>query len=576
MQELNLLTLLLKKERAQLLNLNFLSKGCTKIFLNNYFFLNRFVVENYSLLYNCRVKNIFTQEKDELIFTLVKDNNEIFLIISVNPSSPFIIIKDEFHRAKKNTIDFFESYIPAEIKNFQIAKTDRVINITLTSGNIYFIIRGKFTNICFIDKSKTISFFKNYLGESEKDLIDEITSLTFTNEINLPSFSLKIEEDSPEKLKHDYPFLCKEIINEVIVRLKQGEKNEIVNCLISTINDIIKGKIIISFNDKAGIIDFYPENFRHEERSNYLKFEDINSAIIFYLNKKFYFESFLDRKKRIQKFLEKEMDKVSKKLNKLKTEIEKGSKEKEFSQIANVLLINRNKLKTGINFIELEDIYNPGNIIKINLDEKLTPQRNIDLYFEKSRNEKIKIVKSKLLFSNFEKIFYNLKRIKEKTALTDKIDELKDIMKELKMKDQETKTDNEDIRSKFKQYIIEEKYYLFIGKDSMNNDLLTTRFAKQNDYWFHARNVPGSHVVLRVNNVKESVPKNILKKAASIAAFHSKAKTAGVVPVSFTLKKYVIKKKNMEPGKVALLKEDVLLVKPEIPAGCEFISNDEK
>ncbi|HQJ46614.1 MAG TPA: NFACT RNA binding domain-containing protein, partial [Ignavibacteriaceae bacterium] len=94
---------------------------------------------------------------------------------------------------------------------------------------------------------------------------------------------------------------------------------------------------------------------------------------------------------------------------------------------------------------------------------------------------------------------------------------------------------------------------------------LTTKFAKQNDLWFHARAVSGSHVILRVENKKEIIPKSVIKKAAGLAAFHSKAKTAGVVPVSFTYKKYVVKRKGMPFGQVSLLKEDILLVKPEIP-----------
>ncbi|MBT8378807.1 MAG: DUF814 domain-containing protein, partial [Ignavibacteria bacterium] len=106
------------------------------------------------------------------------------------------------------------------------------------------------------------------------------------------------------------------------------------------------------------------------------------------------------------------------------------------------------------------------------------------------------------------------------------------------------------------------------------NDLLTTKFAKQNDLWFHARSVSGSHVVLRVENTKEAVPKNILKKTASLAAYHSKAKTAGTVPVAYTFKKYVVKKKGDPVGTVHLLREDVLLVKPEIPKDCEYVDKD--
>ena len=141
----------------------------------------------------------------------------------------------------------------------------------------------------------------------------------------------------------------------------------------------------------------------------------------------------------------------------------------------------------------------------------------------------------------------------------------------MKIKDKDDVESKDDIKSKFKHYLIDNKYNVFVGKDSKNNDLLTTRFAKQNDFWFHARSVSGSHVVLRVENTKEAIPKNILKNVAALAAYHSKAKTAGTVPVAYTLKKYVIKKKGYPIGTVHLLKEDVLLVKPEIPKGCEFV-----
>ncbi|MCB9205734.1 MAG: DUF814 domain-containing protein [Ignavibacteriales bacterium] len=104
-----------------------------------------------------------------------------------------------------------------------------------------------------------------------------------------------------------------------------------------------------------------------------------------------------------------------------------------------------------------------------------------------------------------------------------------------------------------------------------SNDYSFVKFAKQNDYWFHARGLPGSHVVIRVDNVKEGIPKDIIKKGASLAAYYSKAKTAGTAPVSYTLAKFVYKKKGMEPGKVFLTKESTLLVKPEIPKNCILI-----
>jgi len=195
----------------------------------------------------------------------------------------------------------------------------------------------------------------------------------------------------------------------------------------------------------------------------------------------------------------------------------------------------------------------------------------VDRYFEKSHDSKINFEKSNKLYLNTKQEFEKLNSYKQSLEKNTTLEDIDNIMKDLKIKDEEKQHSQDDLSSKFKHYLIDKKYHVFVGKDSVNNDLLTTRFAKQNDFWFHARSVSGSHVVLRIDNSKEVVPKNILKKAASLAAYHSKAKTAGVVPVSYTLKKYVVKRKSQPTGQVSLLKEDVLLVKPEIPCDTDYL-----
>ncbi len=239
-----------------------------------------------------------------------------------------------------------------------------------------------------------------------------------------------------------------------------------------------------------------------------------------------------------------------------------------------MILINLNSIKIGVKETSVEDIYEQNKPIKIKLDEKYSPKKNADIYFDKAKNQRVSLEKSIQLFNDYKIKFDKLKEIENIFLSNDELENYRNIMKELKIKDDNSASPKEEIQSKFKKYLLENKYYIFVGKDSRNNDLLTTKFAKQNDFWFHARSVPGSHVVLRINNSKEVVPKSILKKTAALAAYHSKAKTSGMAPVSFTQKKYVVKKKGMEPGKVALLREEVLIVKPEIPKDCEYISNE--
>ena len=87
------------------------------------------------------------------------------------------------------------------------------------------------------------------------------------------------------------------------------------------------------------------------------------------------------------------------KLNKLSTVVERKSKEEEYNRLGNLLLVNIGKIKMGTDSIEVENIYGSNDIIKIKLNPKLSPKKNIDHYFNKSKSEKISIEKSKELIN---------------------------------------------------------------------------------------------------------------------------------------------------------------------------------
>ena len=400
-----------------------------------------------------------------------------------------------------------------------------------------------------------------------------MSSLNFIKNYNVPQFKLTESADIREELKTKYPFVGKEIISEAKIRVHDENNAEIISELTRIIEEIFNEKPAAFINQKLLEVNLGISSFNIFSFTEKILFENMISAFNFFISKKFYFEQLAEKKKRIQKHLNKELIRLSSKMNKLKGTLEKGSKEKEYLKLGNLLLINLSSIHKGMEGFEVNDIYNENKPLTIKLDETCSPKQNADQYFEKAKNDRIRYEKSKQLFNQSVKNYDELKRVEKKLFEAEEPEDYSTIMKELNLKEEREKKSTDNIQNKFKHYIIENKYNVFVGKNNKNNDLLTIKFARQNDYWFHARSVPGSHTVLRVDNVKEAVPKNILKKAASLAAFHSKAKTAGTVPVSFTLKKYVIKKKGMEAGKVTLLKEDTLLVKPEIPDKCEYIAN---
>ena len=114
------------------------------------------------------------------------------------------------------------------------------------------------------------------------------------------------------------------------------------------------------------------------------------------------------------------------------------------------------------------------------------------------------------------------------------------------------------------EYTLSDDWTVLAGKTDADNDYLSLKMAKPNDYWFHVRGMPGSHVVLRGKKGVEP-GKSVLKEAAAIAAYHSKAKSGGVTPVSYTQAKHVTKPGGAKPGTVNIRKESVLKVRPGIP-----------
>lgn len=115
------------------------------------------------------------------------------------------------------------------------------------------------------------------------------------------------------------------------------------------------------------------------------------------------------------------------------------------------------------------------------------------------------------------------------------------------------------------EYLLPGGYRVMAGKTDADNDRLSLRVAGPNDWWFHVRGLPGSHVLLLVEKGREP-DRDTLARAAAIAAYHSKARHGGVVPVSGTLARHVSKPKGAKPGSVQIRRERIFKVRPALPA----------
>ncbi|MBE0566842.1 MAG: DUF814 domain-containing protein [Krumholzibacteria bacterium] len=122
----------------------------------------------------------------------------------------------------------------------------------------------------------------------------------------------------------------------------------------------------------------------------------------------------------------------------------------------------------------------------------------------------------------------------------------------------------ERVPPKIWRYELPGGWVVLAGRTDQDNDRLSIRLAKPNDWWFHVRGLPGSHVVLQVPAGEE--PDNeTVKAAAAVAAWHSRKREAKEVAVSATRARYVTKPRGAQPGTVEIRKEKVLKVRPALP-----------
>ena len=225
-------------------------------------------------------------------------------------------------------------------------------------------------------------------------------------------------------------------------------------------------------------------------------------------------------------------------------------------EIANILMANLHQIPTRADSVELYDFYR-DQPIKIKLKKDLTPQKNAETYYRKSKNEKIEIDR---LNDSLQARENEKEKMIGYLATIENIDLLRELRTFIKANalNGQTEAGSVAIVDLFKK-VDYQGYAILIGRNAKNNDLLTKQYAHKEDLWLHARDVTGSHVVIK-NQPGKKFPAPVIERAAELAAFYSKRKTDSLCPVIVTPKKYVRKLKGMPEGSVIVDKEDVIMV----------------
>ena len=265
------------------------------------------------------------------------------------------------------------------------------------------------------------------------------------------------------------------------------------------------------------------------------------------------------KKKSIISLIKADLKKMSRRKEAIKGDLEKLIKNTANCDKGNTILANIGLIPHKAEIVELPNISNPDEILKIELDPSKNPSENAQEYFEKFKKSKrgIPILEERLQQTEEHEEYLNsyIDIISE----TDNLQELEEIEDNLRHGKPISKNSHVQISSPRKYKFM--NFTIISGKNPEQNDEVSLKIASKNDMWFHARGMGGSHVIIK-SDKNEKPPKEVIVRAAEIAAYHSKGKNSSKVQVTQTFARHVQKKKGMAPGAVRVTKENSITVNP--------------
>ncbi len=262
------------------------------------------------------------------------------------------------------------------------------------------------------------------------------------------------------------------------------------------------------------------------------------------------------------KGVENRIAKAERLLENLEHDIAEASGYEQYRQYADLLKIHLMHLKRGMASITVDDLFGDGRPVDIPLDRKLNGRQNMEQYSKRYRKGKEGL---ELLSRRRDNIAEELKRLRRAHHQFEAdFEQAGAAFPELLPRPRTAKAAAQPVRP-YREYQTSTGLTILVGKTGANNDRTTFEYARPDDYWFHTSQCAGSHVVLRVPNKTFIPSKQEIAEAAALAAWHSKARGAAKVPVSYTQRRYVHKPRNAKPGLVLIDHEKTIMVAPQEP-----------
>ena len=563
---------------------------------------------NESIL-NSKISKIAQPENDELLFTLKSSKGQYRLAMSASASLPFLYLTDK-NKPSPLTAPNFCMVLRKHIANGRITKIsqpglERIIRFEIEHLDelgdlcrkvLIVELMGKHSNIIFCKEDDTVIDSIKHVSAQVSSVREVLPGRTYfipdtahkENPLTATEssfFAAVCEKPAAvnKAIYTSYTGISPAIANEICYRagidgdfptssLSEEEKLHLYHNFDWLISDIREAKFTpnIVYKGKEPI-DFSAVSC--QEYSDYEKadFASISEVLeTYYASRNVYTrirQKSSDLRKIVSTFLERNRKKYVLQQKQLK-DTEKRDKYRVYGELINTYGYG---LEEGAKELSALNYYT-NETVKIPLDETLTPSENAKKYFDRYGKLKRTYEALTALIQETEDEILHLESISAALDIALAEDDLMQIKEELiefgyiKKRHGDKKA---KIKSKPFHYISSDGFHMYVGKNNYQNDELTFKFATGNDWWFHAKGIPGSHVVVKTEG--EELPDRTFEEAGKLAGYYSKGRDNEKVEIDYLQKKNVKKPNKSAPGFVVYYTNYSLTIHPDI-TGIELIS----
>lgn len=561
-------------------------------------------------LIESRIYKIAQTEEDELLLTLKAGREQLRVLMSASASLPLLYFTDK-NKQSPMTAPNFCMLLRKHLQNGRITKItqpglERIIQFEVEHLNelgdlckktLVVELMGKHSNIIFcndqgmiIDSIKHISAQTSSVREvlpgreyfipntTEKRNPLSCTQEEFAQVINKPVSIVKALYTTFTGLS---PVIAQSLCFQAKVEPDQSantmEQQQMMGLYLqfcNLMNDISQGKFqpVIYYKGEEPVefsgvpLAQYEDAVANQENMQAVYMESISQVLEKYYAEKNTItrirQKSVDLRKIIQTALERNYKKYDLQMKQLK-DTEKREKYKVYGELINTYGY---QVEPGSKSMEALNYYT-NEMLTIPLDETIPPLENAKKYFEKyNKLKRTHEALSKLTLQVKEEIEHleSIQTALDIALLEEDLVEIKEEMVESGYIRRKGNGKKARITSKPFHYLSQDGHDIYVGKNNFQNEELTFKFATGNDWWFHAKGVPGSHVIVKAKKGEDELPDSVFEDAGRLAAYYSKNRNSDKVEIDYIQKKHVKKPAGGKPGFVVYYTNYSLVIDSDI------------